>query len=112
MASLHSPLNKKYHITLHPFLLTFGRIKKSSMKRSLKVIAGIVIVLALIVAGVELSGNGYLRKGLWACYLHGNNSATIDDARFFDTHKVAVGDHAGPWPVRSDYNKAPLPAKL
>ena len=82
------------------------------MKKLLKVTAGIIIVLALIVASVKLSGNGYLIKGVWASYLHGNNSATISDARFFDTHKIAAGTDAQHWPVHTGYNQTPLSAGL
>ena len=82
------------------------------MKRFLKIIGGIAIVLALIIGGAKITGNGYLIKGLWACYLHGNNSATIDDAKYFDTHKIAASDSAWQWPLHSCYNKLPLPEKL
>ena len=82
------------------------------MGKGLKIIGGIAIVLTLIAAGLKLSGNGYLLKGLWACYLHGNNSATIDDAKYFNTHKVAAGDSAWQWPIHSRYNQKPLSEKL
>jgi CubicO group peptidase (beta-lactamase class C family) len=82
------------------------------MKKILKIIGGVIIVLAILVAAVKKSGNGYLLKGIWACYLHGNNSATIDDAKYFDTHNIAAGDSIWQWPVHNDYNKKPLPEKL
>ena len=82
------------------------------MKKLLKVIAGFFIVLALLGVTAKLTGNGYLIKGVWASYLHGNNSATISDARFFDTHKVEADTKAWQWPVSITYNKQALPAKL
>ena len=82
------------------------------MKKFLKVILGIVIVMAAIDLTVKLSGYGYLDKGLWATYLHGHNSATIDDARFFDTHKIEAAGNAWQWPTSPGYNKTKLPAKL
>ncbi len=82
------------------------------MKKLLKIIAGIAIALALVVAIAELTGNGYLAKGLWACYLHGNNSATIDDLKYFDSHKVEAPATSWPWPISPAYNKTELPAHL
>ena len=82
------------------------------MKRFLKIIAGIIIVFVVIHFAINLSGNGYLHKGLWATYLHGHNSATIDDARFFDTHKIEAATKQWPWPVSGNYNQTKLPAKL
>ena len=82
------------------------------MKRFLKIVAGIVVVLALVHITAHVTGNGYLTKGLWACYLHGNNSATIDDAKYFDSHKIEAGTNAWQWPVSSAYNKKNLPPKL
>lgn len=81
------------------------------MKRLLKVIAGIALALILIATGAKLSGNGYLIKGLWACYLHGNNSATIDDRKYFDTHEIKAGNGAQ-WPLHAGYNQAALSSKL
>jgi len=82
------------------------------MKKGLKIIGGIAVVLTLIAAGIKLSGNGYLLKGVWACYLHGNNSATIDDAKYFDSHRIAAADSVWQWPIHSHYNQKALPEKL
>ena len=82
------------------------------MKKFLKIIAGFLILQAVLIVGAKLSGNGYLVKGLWACYLHGNNSATIDDAKYFDTHKVQAADKAWQWPLHAQFNQKPLPEKL
>ena len=61
---------------------------------SLKILA---VVLLLAVGGLYATGNQFLFKGLWATYLHGNVTATIDDARFFDTRTVEAGTPQ-PWP--------------
>jgi CubicO group peptidase (beta-lactamase class C family) len=82
------------------------------MKKFLKAIAVIVIIFIIIHLGLKISGNSYLAKGLWACYLHGHSSATIDDMRFFDTHKIDAGNKPSPWPIHSGYNQTPLPEKL
>ena len=82
------------------------------MKKLLKITIGLVVVFALIHLGLRLTGNGYLHKGLWACYLHGNNSATIDDARYFDTHKIGASTNPWQWPVSGNYNQTKLSPKL
>jgi len=82
------------------------------MKRFLKVITGFAVFVMLLLLIVRLTGNGYLIKGVWASYLHGENSATINDARYFDTHKVSAGNNAWPWPLHHSYNQTALPAKL
>ncbi|HWB62421.1 MAG TPA: serine hydrolase [Chitinophagales bacterium] len=82
------------------------------MKKILKVLAGIVVFFLVLHFGLRLTGNGYLSKGFWAAYMHGNNSATIDDARFFETHKIEASATPWQWPVRADYNKAPLSDRL
>ena len=82
------------------------------MKKLLKVIAGIVLVFVVVHLALRATGNGYLHKGLWACYLHGNNSATIDDARYFDTHKIDASSNPWQWPVSGNYNQTKLSPKL
>jgi len=66
------------------------------MKGFLNAVKWLVIVVVLLVAAAYLTGNQFLIKGLWAAYLHGNTSATIGDARFFDTRTVKTGT-AAPW---------------
>lgn len=82
------------------------------MKRLFKVLGAIALVLLLIVAGAKLSGNGYLLKGVWATYLHGENSATISDVRYFDSHEIAANDKPWQWPNDSRYNQQALSQKL
>ncbi|MBS1618215.1 MAG: serine hydrolase, partial [Bacteroidetes bacterium] len=82
------------------------------MKKLAKVLAGIAIFIGLLILVAKLTGNGYLVRGVWITYLHGNNSATIDDAKFFKTHPVQASDHPSEWPLSPDYNKKELPAKL
>jgi CubicO group peptidase (beta-lactamase class C family) len=65
----------------------------------------------ILVAGLYLSGNQFLLKGVWAAYLHGNSSATISDAKFFDTRTVEAGT-ANPWKVAAELNKKPLSDRL
>jgi CubicO group peptidase (beta-lactamase class C family) len=68
------------------------------MKKLFKVFGWLVAITGLVIGGLYFSGNQFLIKGLWAAYLHGNTSATISDAQFFDTRTVEVGTPA-PWKV-------------
>jgi len=82
------------------------------MKKLFKIITGIAVVIVLLLVAAKLSGNGYLVKGVWASYLHGNVSATIDDAKYFDTHKIEAANPAAEWALNPNYNKAGLTEKL
>ena len=82
------------------------------MKKLLKVIAGFAVVILLLVVVAKVSGNSYLLKGVWASYLHGENSATINDARYFETHKIEAPADSWQWPLRDGFNKTELSPKL
>lgn len=73
---------------------------------------GIALILLLLVLGIQLTGNGYLLKAARGTYLHGNNSATIDDARFFDTNTVGTGSDNWEWPLHQNYNETALTDRL
>ncbi len=73
------------------------------MKKLFKVLGWFLLVIGLVVGGLYITGNQFLVKGLWAAYLHGNTSATISDAQFFDTRTVEAGEPI-PWKV-SEYAK-------
>jgi CubicO group peptidase (beta-lactamase class C family) len=74
------------------------------MKELLNILKWPVVIIALFVGLAYATGNQFLIKGLWSAYLHGNTSATIGDAQFFDTRTVRAG--AGkPWPVSSYFGQ-------
>ncbi len=81
------------------------------MKLISKALKWTVLVLLLATAIIYLSGNKFLLKGLWAAYLHGNTSATIGDAQFFDTRTVEVSDPIA-WETAADFNKVELSERL
>ena len=62
------------------------------------------LLIATVVILAYITGNGFLLKGVWAAYLHGNTSATISDAKFFDTRTVEAGTSV-PWEVSPGLNK-------
>lgn len=82
------------------------------MKKLLKVLASVILFLAVVVVLAYATGNGYLMKGLWASYLHGYNSASIADARFFDTHAIDAASPAHAWSIKENYNQQPLSKEL
>lgn len=81
------------------------------MKYILSFLKWLIIVFVALILVLKLSGNGYLLKGVWATYLHGEKTATITDARFFDTREIAATTPI-PWPISSKYNKAELSSAL
>lgn len=78
------------------------------LKKGLLVLLGIVVLLSILLFA---TGNEYLFKGVYATYLHGENSATITDKEYFDTRTVANGEVI-PWENDNDYNKIPLTDRL
>ena len=82
------------------------------MKRLGKILAGVALTLVLLVLVIKIKGDNYLLKGLWACYLHGNNSATIDDAKYFDSHPIEAAQQVWQWPVSERYDKVTLSSPL
>lgn len=81
------------------------------MKKLLNILKWSVLVIALLVAVAYATGNQFLIKGLWAAYLHGNTSATIGDAQFFDTRTVEAGNEV-PWKVSEFYFEWDISGKL
>lgn len=81
------------------------------MKFVLNFLKWLFILLGLVVLGLLLTGNKFLIKGVWATYLHGFNSASIGDSRFFNTRTVEDGKEI-PWPVAPNYNQTALSQPL
>jgi len=89
----------------------FSRNSEKKMKAILKTLKWLIVVVAVVIFGLIFTGNDFLLKGVWAAYLHGNASATIGDAQFFDTRTVEAGK-AQPWIVSANYNKLKLSETL
>lgn len=81
------------------------------MKTFFKAISWFVAIITLAVLVAYITGNQFLVKGLWAAYLHGNTSATIGDAQFFETRTVKAGDEI-PWEVAENFNSIELSDRL
>jgi len=81
------------------------------MKRTGKIftrIVGIIlIILALGIIGIYVSGNGYIFNALKNTYLKGHNTAYIDDYKGFDNAVVKAGTPQ-PWALHEKYNRLQL----
>lgn len=77
------------------------------MKIALRVILAVSILLGILISAAFITGNRHLVKGVWATYLHGEKTASIDDDRFFDTRKVAANNPQA-WSFDEKYNTLSL----
>ena len=77
----------------------------------MKILKGIAVALAAIVALAYVFRYEYLFKGIAKTYLRGETSATIDDGKLFPDHTIVAGT-AKPWQKDENYNKQKLPASL
>lgn len=81
------------------------------MKVLVRSLVSLIALVVLTIIGLFITGNEFLVKGVWATYLHGEKTATIDDDRFFDTRKV-VASNPQPWPIHEKYNSVELSEAL
>ena len=81
------------------------------MKYVIGFLKWLFILLVIVVISLIFTGNKFLLKGVWATYMHGYNSASIGDSRFFDTRTIEAGDELA-WQVSEDYNTATLTEPL
>ena len=72
----------------------------------------LILLIALIATGLQISGNGFLLRGVWIVYLHGETSATIDDLQYFDAREVSAPAHASSWKTSPLYNQRQLSEPL
>lgn len=82
------------------------------MKKLFKILIGIAIAITTLFLIIKIKGDNYLLKGMWACYLHGESSATITDAKYFKTTNIEAAKEKWDWANSANYNKQPLPEKL
>ena len=68
----------------------------------------LILTLSLIVIGLQITGNGFLIRGVWITYLHGETSATIDDLQYFDSRNIKAPKISQPWVLSEDYNQTSL----
>jgi len=76
-----------------------------------KLISRLIIVIAVVVAGLYLTDTDYIIKAVQTVYLQGNTTASIDDYTFFENKTVNIGKSKA-WPLHKNYNKIPATEKL
>ena len=77
------------------------------MRKGLKTILGFISILLLIIAGLYISGNGYIFPALKSTYLKGYTTAYIDDHIDFNNRVIKAGIPQA-WPRHEMYNRINL----
>ncbi|KEY17938.1 serine hydrolase domain-containing protein [Kaistella antarctica] len=76
-----------------------------------KIVKGILVGIAALIALAYTFGYDYLFKGIRETYLRGEAGSSIDDGTYFKSHTIAKGNTI-PWVKDSIYNKKTLPKNL
>lgn len=77
----------------------------------LKIIKGILVFFALLIALSYSFGYDYLFNGMRQTYIRGESGATIHDGKYFPSHIIAKGN-TSLWEKDALYNKKPLSKAL
>lgn len=75
-----------------------------------RIVAGILIFLALAAAGLYVTGNDHIFYGIGQTYLAGKSKPDIYDMSYFDVTEIKA-DQPEPWPLSSSYNRANIPPR-
>ena len=82
------------------------------MKKRASFLKGLLAVLVILVAGLFISGYGYLIE-LGAKVIElGRASAGLEDYVYFDSREIPKSDNPQAWPLHADYNSIPATSKL
>jgi CubicO group peptidase (beta-lactamase class C family) len=76
-----------------------------------KFITRLIIIIAILIIGLYLTGTDYILKAVQTVYLQGNTTASIDDYTFFENKTINIGKSKA-WPLHKHYNKTPATEKL
>lgn len=76
-----------------------------------KIIQRTLVIVALLMAVIALTGNNHLYLGLYDTYLQGRTKPALKDPNLFPT-RVIKSDQARPWPKAVAYNKIPISEKV
>ena len=82
------------------------------MKRGFAILRYTIVVILSLILIANITGNQFLVRGIWATYLHGYNSASIGDARFFDQRTIDRAEDTRAWRMSAYYNQRPLSQNL
>lgn len=73
----------------------------------LSIMKGFVLVMAVVIGLLYLTGNQYIIRGVQLTYFKGHTTANIDDYVDFDNN-IILSHKPQPWPAHELYNKIPL----
>ena len=73
-------------------------------------IVALLIIIALAVMGLLITGNGHILRGLPSTYFSGKSKPDIYDLEYFDVSTIPA-DKPEAWPIHSAYNEYTLSAE-
>ncbi|MCL1934112.1 MAG: beta-lactamase family protein [Candidatus Azobacteroides sp.] len=76
-----------------------------------RILGGFLLIIALVIVGLYVSGNGYIFSAFRKTMLKGYSTAYIDDYVDFDNAVVRAGTPQ-PWELHEKYNQLQLPDSL
>lgn len=82
------------------------------MKKLASFLKGILVILVILVAGLYISGYGYLIELAAKVVELGKTSAGLEDYIYFDSREIPKSDNPQAWPLHADYNSVPATTKL
>ena len=82
------------------------------MKIFKKIVIGIFIFFALLIAALYIFKVDYLITAVRITYLNGHKTAFLDDYNYFENRIIAKGNHPQPWNISKKYNSATASERL
>lgn len=81
------------------------------MKKIKKLILGLLLLLAVVIAGAYALGYGYVLRAVRVTYFTGHKTAFLEDAAYFDNRTIKNGTPQ-PWNIARDYNQVKATSRL
>jgi len=82
------------------------------MKKFAPFLKVLLVTLTILVAGLYVSGYGYLIELGAKVVELGTTSAGLEDYIYFDSREIPKSDNPQAWPLHADYNSVSATAKL
>ena len=82
------------------------------MKKLVSFLKSLFAILAVLVAGLYISGYGYLIELGAKVVELGRTSAGLEDYVYFDSREITKSDDPQAWALHTDYNSVPATTKL
>lgn len=81
------------------------------MKKLKKILLSFLIIIALAILGLIVTGNAHILNGITKTWLIGKSKPDIDDMKYFDLREIKNGEFQ-PWEKAADYNSKKLSQQL